>query len=362
MGAEIQDEAAFVVPEKAGGLMSPRILPPKGRQALVNWFRRCGRDLPWRRTQDPYAVLVSEFMLQQTRVSVVVDYYNRWMARFPDVASLAMASEQDVLSIWQGLGYYSRARNLHHLAKAIHDGRDGIFPVELDELRKLPGVGDYTAAAVRAFAHNLPAPVVDANVARVLARWANFSSSVDTRDGKNFLTAAASAHQPGGNDAWGPGEWNSSVMELGALLCTSGEPDCLLCPVRKWCRAVQPASLPVKSPRAATTALNERRIFIARQDSIWLQKSTGPRWRGLWILPEWPAGEPCAFKTLCSVVYPITRYKVTMEVVFSKSVPGMLRELVVKHPLETLADLPLAAPHRRAVAQAMEVVHSADDA
>jgi A/G-specific adenine glycosylase len=331
-------------------------LPERNRTALLEWFRHHGRDLPWRHTCDPYAITVSEFMLQQTRVSVVVDYFQRWMKRFPTVEILAAAAETEVLSLWQGLGYYSRARNLQKLARVIVRDHGGKFPHDLAALRRLPGIGAYTASAIRAFAFDLPAPVVDANVARVLSRWADFRDPVDTATGRSFLEEFCRCHQPEGS---GAREWNSAVMELGALLCSSGVPDCLLCPVRSGCRAVNPRELPRKRPRAATTHLVEQRALILRGGRVWLLHSEGPRWRGLWLLPAWEEGDAGPLPTLCTVVYPITRYRVRMEVKLMRSVPVSWQGVLRSHRIEALAELPMAAPHRRAVARGLELVHSA---
>jgi A/G-specific adenine glycosylase len=160
------------------------------RRALLRWFSRNGRDLPWRRTRDPYAILVSELMLQQTTVAAVVPYFDRWMRRFPDAATLAAASENDVLHAWQGLGYYARARNLHAAAKQI--ARDG-WP---DDLEQLPGVGRYTANAVATFAHDRAVPLVEANIARLLSRLTNYQFHIDTAAGANHLWSMATAMLP----------------------------------------------------------------------------------------------------------------------------------------------------------------------
>lgn len=315
---------------------------------LIRWFREQGRDLPWRRTQDPYAIAVSEFMLQQTRVSAVIPYFARWMQLFPTVEALATASEEAVLGIWQGLGYYSRARNLHRLAQTIQEKFDGVFPREIGVLRSLPGVGEYTAAAILAFAFDLPAPVIDANIARVLSRWWNYQESIDTAKGKAFLQKSALDLQ---SQNISSREWNSAIMELGALLCTSGSPDCLLCPVRSSCQALTPQTLPRKAPRIATTRLEEQRAFILKDGQLWLEQSVGPRWRGLWILPL------CNTKTysppLAREIYSITRYHVTMEI-YLETQP--FKKSLYPHALDKWADLPIAAPHRRAIALALTLV------
>src|SRR5215470_3253568 len=157
------------------------------RRSLVGWYRRHGRDLPWRRTRDPYAVLVSEFMLQQTQVATVIPYYHNWLRTFPNLASLARASENEVLRAWQGLGYYARARNLHATAKTVVDRHGGQFPRAIGQMQQLPGIGRYTAHAVASFAFNRRVPIVEANTARVLARLFNFHESIDSDPGRKKL-------------------------------------------------------------------------------------------------------------------------------------------------------------------------------
>lgn len=301
------------------------------------WFRAHGRDLPWRRTADPYAVLVSEFMCQQTTVAAVVPYFERWMARFPTVRALAAADEQDVLGMWQGLGYYSRARNLHRAAQAVVERHGGEIPADLDALRALPGIGEYTAGAVRAFAFDRPAPVVDANVARVLSRWLDLADPVDSTAGRAALRAAALALQPVDG---GAREVNSAVMELGALVCKPRAPLCLACPVRGGCRATNPELRPVKRPRAVVTDVTERRAFVADEAAVYLAESTA-RWKGMWILPEVDGGEVVHVER-----YPITRYRVRMEV--TPRTPGSLPGLRAI-PWAELAAAPIPSPHRRAI-------------
>jgi A/G-specific adenine glycosylase len=309
----------------------------KIRQKLAGWFLRQGRDLPWRRTQDPYAILVSEFMLQQTTVVAVIPYFERWMRAFPTVAALAAASEQDVLGHWQGLGYYSRARNLQRAAQAVMERHGGRVPRSVDALRGLPGVGDYTAGAVAAFAFDAAVPVVDANIARVLARLKNWREPIDDSAGKTFLEEAAVSLLPES----GGRLHTSALMELGALVCVARNPRCLECPVRADCRAEGPEALPVKRARKATEEVVETRAFIWARGKIWLQLSAGPRWKGLWLLP--PA-EPPARPPDHVEVYPITRYRVTMRV-FAETVP---RAGLQAFPPEELPPMP--SPHRRAVA------------
>ncbi|MFL6503964.1 MAG: A/G-specific adenine glycosylase, partial [Candidatus Udaeobacter sp.] len=166
------------------------------RRSLVRWYRRHGRDLPWRKTNEPYPVLVSEFMLQQTQVATVIPYYHKWLRRFPDFASLARASQNDVLRAWQGLGYYARARNLHATAQAVMNRHGGNFPREIEQIRQLPGMGKYTAHAVASFAFDQSVPIVEANTGRVLARLFNLRKSIDSDPGRRILWRHATSVVP----------------------------------------------------------------------------------------------------------------------------------------------------------------------
>lgn len=197
------------------------------RRRLLAWYRKAARDLPWRRTRDPYAILVSEFMLQQTQVGRVLDYWPRFLRRYPTLERLARARPASVREAWEGLGYYRRAENLHRLAKVVVREYDGRLPDEPAELEKLPGVGHYTAGAVACFAYEKPAATVDTNVARVLGRVFRVAGTKD-------LIALHHAIQPRrGRTAW---SFNQGVMELGALVCTARRPRCEACPVRGMCR------------------------------------------------------------------------------------------------------------------------------
>ena len=204
---------------------------------LRAWFRRHHRDLPWRRTRDPYRVLVSELMLQQTQVVRVVDYYHRFLERFPTIHALADAPPKRVMDAWRGLGYYARARNLHALSRHVVRERDGHLPAETEALRALPGVGAYTAGAVASFAHERRAALVDTNVARVIARV--FAPSLDPRRPRDLreIWAIAEAVLPRtGRATW---THNQALMELGALVCTARVRHCGRCPVRGACETVR---------------------------------------------------------------------------------------------------------------------------
>ena len=313
------------------------------RAKLARWFRASGRDLPWRRTTDPYAILVSEFMLQQTQVATVIPYFERWLARFPDFGALAAADEADVLHAWQGLGYYARARNLHRAAKHVVERHGGALPGGLDAIRALPGVGRYTAGAIASFAFDLPAPIIDANVARVLARLLDLRQPIDSTRGAAILWQCAESLLP----RKAARTHNSALMELGALLCTPRQPQCHRCPARSHCATREPETLPVKKPRRKTVALAEDCAWIVRDDRVLLEQQTGPRWRGLWKLPAL-AARPRDSKLLLALEYPFTHHRVTLTV-FAGSPPPTMGEHQRWFAPDALEAAALPSPHRRAV-------------
>lgn len=222
---------------------------PRLSTKLLKWYRLHARTLPWRGHSDPYAVWVSEIMLQQTRVEAVIPYFERWMARFPSVQALADASEQDVLNQWEGLGYYSRARNLQKAAKVVVDELDGKLPRSVDGLRKLPGIGRYTAAAIASMAFGLDEPTLDGNLRRVYARLFNVEIPADSTEGEKILWKIAAENLPKGK----AGDFNQALMDLGATVCLPKNPRCPLCPLREDCQArklgLQEAR-PVLKPKA----------------------------------------------------------------------------------------------------------------
>jgi A/G-specific adenine glycosylase len=316
----------------------------KIRQKLYRWFKSNGRDLPWRRTHDPYAILVSEFMLQQTTVGAVIPYFERWLARFPTLESLARSSDEDVLSLWQGLGYYGRARHLRHAAVALCESL-GEVPRLVSQLRRLPGVGDYTAAAVASFAYDAVEPVVDANIARLLARLRNWKKPIDDAAGRAFLLQTAEELLP----ATGGRLHNSALMELGALICVAGNPRCHQCPIRRECAAEMPGLLPVKKVRGSVERVVEERAFVFERGKLWLEAAPGPRWRGLWVLPPATAANR---RPDHAEVYSITRFRVTMRV-FIEAIGGRALVGYIPHGLP-----PMPSPHRRTVAALLERVHT----
>lgn len=253
------------------------------RRRLLTWFGSVKRDLAWRRTRDPYRIWLSEIMLQQTRVAAAEPYYERFVARFPDVASLAGAPEQDVLAHWAGLGYYSRARNLHKAAKSV----EGDFPSSYAGIRALPGVGDYTAAAVASIAFGLPHAVLDGNVARVTARLAVETGDIGAKPTRDRLSAVA--HEL--LDPAAPGDFNQAMMELGATVCLPRNPMCLVCPVTEWCRARlagRQTELPLMLKKQKQLAIHETLLIIEKDESllVWQRPPDSPRMAGFWELPE----------------------------------------------------------------------------
>jgi len=218
------------------------------RSLLLSWYHEHKRDLPWRNTGDPYAIWVSEIMLQQTRVDQALPYYTRWMEAFPEIASLANADRQEVLMLWEGLGYYSRARNMQDAAKTVMEQFGGNFPSHYDDIIKLKGIGPYTAAAISSIAFNQPKAVVDGNVIRVISRWSGIEEDVS----KGGVIREIQSIADDLLDASQPGEFNQAMMELGATVCTPKNPKCNECPVSFSCVATQMAktdSIPYKVPK-----------------------------------------------------------------------------------------------------------------
>jgi len=263
------------------------------RASLLAWYRAHRRDLPWRRTRDPYAIWISEAMLQQTRVETVIPYWHRFLERFPDVEALATADADDVIGCWAGLGYYSRARNLHRAARAVMEQHGGRLPEDVDALRALPGIGRYTAGAVASIAFDRPAPIVDGNVARVLVRLLGIEGDVRSRAVQEQLWEEAQLLVQGEE----PGSLNQALMELGAVVCTPRGPRCPDCPWTRSCVARaegRPESLPVKSRGAAPRRVEAVAAFLERGGrALAVQRPKHGLLGGLWDLPggEVDAGE-----------------------------------------------------------------------
>jgi A/G-specific adenine glycosylase len=296
---------------------------------LARWYETAKRDLPWRRTRDTYVVWISETMLQQTRVAAVIPYFERFLQRFPDAVALAHAPETDLLAQWSGLGYYSRARNLQKAARQIVDA--GTFPNDYASLRELPGVGDYTAAAVASIAFGLPHAAVDGNVRRVIARLYN-DGHADPQSLADRLL-----------DRRDPARWNQAMMELGATICLPRQPLCEACPVAKYCAAHDAGTerdLPLKRAKPAPVRLARTLLIIRRNGRVLLAPSS--RVKGFWDLPEpFTGARPGA--VLGEFAHTITHrhYRFTVREAKARSVPRSCRwcdkKEMEKIPLGTTA-------------------------
>lgn len=257
---------------------------------IISWFRENGRALPWRETRDPYAIWLSEIILQQTRIAQGWEYWERFMAQYPTVQDLAAAHEDEVLKLWQGLGYYSRARNLHTAAKQIV--ALGHFPDALEGIKQLKGVGDYTAAAIGSFAFDIPAAVVDGNVYRVLARYFGIDTPINSTQGKKEFAALAQSLLPSSKASDFQSSlslvaaYNQAMMDFGAIQCTPQSPKCLLCPLAETCEAMRTnrvAELPVKQKTMKVKTRHLSYIYIrCKGETAIHRRGEGDIWQGLW--------------------------------------------------------------------------------
>ena len=254
-------------------------------QTIIRWYYKNKRDLPWRHTKDPYKIWLSEIILQQTRVQQGLPYYETFVKKFPTVHDLAKAEEDLVMKTWQGLGYYSRARNLHYTAKFISTKLKGKFPDEYEGIKNLKGIGDYTAAAIASFAFNKPHPVVDGNVFRVLARYCGIKTPIDSTEGKKEFTRKAELFL----DKKDPGTFNQAIMEFGARQCVPQNPDCGKCPLNKGCKAFavdQVENLPVKSKKIKVRTRYFNYLVIRKNGKLLIRKRTEKDiWKNLYDFP-----------------------------------------------------------------------------
>jgi len=297
---------------------------------LLRWYAVNARDLPWRRTLDPYAIWVSEIMLQQTQVAMVIPYWERWIRELPDIQSLAKAPEQKVLKLWEGLGYYTRARNLHGAAKSLNGDP---FPQKFEEVLALPGIGRYTAGAICSIAFNQPTPILDGNVRRVLSRL--FATNADLWELSQKLVSKTQAC----------GALNQALMELGATICSPRDPLCAKCPVASHCLARKlgrTEEFPAKQVRAAVTR-RQSQVFVYHHKGRYLvrQRPDDVVNARLW---EFPNGEGAAPKglRLCAFEHTITRYRIAVEAFLVEQKPRMQGKWL---PLADLDKLPFSSAH-----------------
>lgn len=273
------------------------------RRQLLSWYESHQRELPWKRLNDPYAVWISEIMLQQTVVAAVIPYFEKFMSRFPDVQVLADSEESDVLQHWEGLGYYSRARNIHKAAKIIAGELNGEFPTQVEALQKLPGIGRYTAGAICSFAYDQPAPIVEANTLRLYARLIGLEEDPRSKSGQNQLWDFAELILPRKS----PGAFNQAMMDLGSLVCTPQNPNCAGCPVSSGCEAFlkqRQHQIPLPKKRPEITPLTAASIAVLSEGKVMIrQRMQGELWAGLWDFPRFTLDE------MDGVPHPVTRKK-----------------------------------------------------
>lgn len=343
--------------------------------ALLAWYRSHARDLPWRRTADPYAIWISEIMLQQTQVKTVIPYWDRWMAALPTIGSLSRARTGRVLKLWEGLGYYSRARNIQKAAKVIVEQHGGAFPRTLAEIIELAGIGPYTAGAICSIAFDQPAPILDGNVIRALARLfaihSDPKSSVANRRLWQLAEALVqTADRTRLNGERACSDLNQALMELGALICTPAEPLCAECPVQKYCLAfsrrcvhrlpVRRAQRPPVQRRFTALVLQHKGRFLVRRRSAELVNGS------LWEFPNVEVSlrrktplpmnrlvrsSPGKVVQLCTIRHTITRYRITLEV-FEAHLNGSVRaELGKWRTVEQLQRLAFSSAHKQIVAK-----------
>lgn len=367
-------------------LQKPVNMPEKKRieeivSALLSWFDREQRQLPWRQDRDPYAIWVSEIMLQQTQVQTVLPYWHRWMAALPDVRSLAAASSRRIHKLWEGLGYYNRVRNMQRAARQIRDQHDGIFPRDVEALQSLPGIGRYTAGAICSIAFDQPAPIVDGNVLRVLTRAVGIGGN--PRRGKvnaelwsiaQELVSEADRRRGRGRErpVWSPA-WpcpcsslNQALMELGALVCTPQKPLCQHCPLAPGCVALRQNRvdrLPDLPPRAAATPLLYY-AFVAEKNGRYLvrQRPANSINAQLWEFPNVqvnrrtaPAGaarevlgvKPRQIERRLIIKHAITRFRITLEVFGVEGFSGAVVERARWLTPEQLGRLALPSAHKK---------------
>ncbi len=333
---------------------NPLDQPKKFQNQLLKWFKANGKSYPWRETTDPWHILISEVMLQQTQVATVLNknYFTNFTKQFPTPASIASASEQEILSAWEGLGYYRRVRNLQQAAIAICQLHNGTFPTDYQQILNLPGIGKYTAGAVSSFAYNLPQPIVDANVARIFSRIFDYQERIDTSTGQKQLWQWATdllSHQQ-------PRIYNSALMELGQQTCSNKSPNCHQCVIKTFCSTHSPEKLPIKKAPKKTKLIEEFAIFtIDPTKRILLQQEASTQRRaGMWKLPLREQHQTENLPLLSTSTYAITHHKVTLKIYQSppQSLTTTIPQKNTKEQWFTtqqLKDTPMPSPFRKAL-------------
>ncbi len=319
-------------------------------QKLLRWYNWNRRDLPWRQTHDPYKIWISEIMLQQTRVEVVRDYYNRWIQEFPTVQSLAAASSSRVLKQWEGLGYYNRARNLHRTAQIISGDSGGLFPKTAVDLKKLPGIGRYTAGAIASIAFDESVPVVDGNVLRLFSRLFCIPDDVSKEATKKKFWAIAERLVPSCH----PGDFNQAVMELGALICTPQSPSCSECPLLSICKAASTnsvSSLPNRRFKPSKINIFLDVIFLFSRSRVLLQQrpSSGIL-AGFWDLPLFDPLQYQKIKKMGAVPFSITNSRGCLLIFECLRVSCSRVSLPLRWFLPNdLGKIPISSAHKKAL-------------
>lgn len=334
---------------KAARAAAEPVKLPATAALLLAWYRRTRRDLPWRTNRDPYRVWVSEVMLQQTQVERVKEFFQRFLIRFPTVESLAVAPEREVLRLWEGLGYYRRARQLHAAAQQIVAEHGGRFPETAQALRTLPGIGRYTAGAIASIAFKAREPILEANSRRVFARLVGHLEPVGGAGDEPLWRIAASL-VPAGD----PGGFNQAIMDLGAIVCTPTQPRCDHCPLVGSCvahAAGRVAEIPVTPPRRPRLAVIETTLIVRYGDRVLVERRTaGSWWEGLWDFPlaDAAAKQIRGDRRLPSIDYTVTHHRITRHLVVRRVAQppaiGRNRRLV---SIPALAQLAMTAPGRR---------------
>ena len=329
---------------------SPIDHPLSFQDALSIWFQRVAEPHPWRKTTDPYEVLVSEVMLQQTTIQAVRENqrYEKFLEEFPNTTALANATEQEILKAWEGLGYYNRVRNLQKATIAVNESHGGEFPHTLAGLSALPGIGPYTAAAVASFAYDLSAPLVDANVSRVFARLFDDETPINSPKGQKIAWGRAEKLVPEN----GARLYNSALMELGQKVCRNKAVLCEECPVSSFCQTRVPLTLPKKKPKAQTIEITEYALWNQKRNGdLLLQKGDGSSRKGMWTLPLISKEEALTLPLLHESKYAITKYKVTLKI-YQAELDGI--EIGEWIPLSEQEDLPMPSPIRLVINELQE--------